>query len=342
MTSCLQPMKSAIVVATHRSGIRWLENLLASFAGYNKYPLLIVINEFRKEDRGAYAPLLERFGNLPITIKTIATNSFEFGGLYVAYRETAFDEFLLLPHSCEIVDPAIFDLVFEKYRGRSVAFGLQTGNWKKFGLGRKRENEHTILRYLNAETSKTLECMGDVQFWQGHIGKYRRTVLDRMDLDEYLPKNIIEAISQSELLFTNRYHALDRGTVVPFPQWVDGEAIEHKFGKKALKVANRYLIKWKSHWNVAMVLDDVKLNELAARPADFPSIVTLTRFPDIFARLRESVERHEYHGEKIVVTSGSARVNLPGWRVIEGVEPFVFGATQTSASGPSVPRGTSC
>ena len=111
-----------------------------------------------------------------------------------------------------------------------------------------------------------------------------------MEMEDYLPRNIIEAISKSELLFTNRYHTLDSTTVVPFPNWVDRAEVEEKFGKKRLKVANRFLIKWKSHWNVAMVLEEVKANELAGLPPHVPGIVTLTRFPDIFAQFRDSVE----------------------------------------------------
>jgi len=54
------------------------------------------------------------------------------------------------------------------------------------------------------------------------------------------------------------------------------------------------------------------------------AIVTLTRFPDIFAAFAESVERHEPGARKIVVTSGGCEIMRPGWEVIPGVEPFVF------------------
>jgi GT2 family glycosyltransferase len=58
------------------------------------------------------------------------------------------------------------------------------------------------------------------------------------------------------------------------------------------------------------------------------AVVTLTRFPDIFDRLRASVDRWEPRWEpgalKIVVTSGGAEVSAPGWTVVKGEEPFVF------------------
>jgi glycosyltransferase involved in cell wall biosynthesis len=54
------------------------------------------------------------------------------------------------------------------------------------------------------------------------------------------------------------------------------------------------------------------------------TIVTLTRFPDIFATFAESVERHEPAARRIVVTSGGITIGRPGWEEVRGIEPFVF------------------
>jgi GT2 family glycosyltransferase len=54
------------------------------------------------------------------------------------------------------------------------------------------------------------------------------------------------------------------------------------------------------------------------------AIVTLTRFPDIFERLRASVDRWEPDALKVVVNSGGARIDAPGWVVVPGIDPFVF------------------
>ena len=54
------------------------------------------------------------------------------------------------------------------------------------------------------------------------------------------------------------------------------------------------------------------------------TIVTLTRFPDIFAKFAESVERHEPAARRIVVTSGGITIGRPGWEEVRGIEPFVF------------------
>lgn len=54
------------------------------------------------------------------------------------------------------------------------------------------------------------------------------------------------------------------------------------------------------------------------------AILTLTRFPDIFASLARSAEQYEPDTFKIAVTSGDAWVGVRGWIAIYGEEPFVF------------------
>ena len=271
-------MTSVVVIPTHRSGVALLDNLLGSFNGYNKYPILIVISDYRKKDGKIFCDIKENFSHLPITWKHIKTNSFELGGLYTAYKETNYDEFLLLSHSCEIVNTEIFDIVFEKWQANSVAFGLQSGNWK-YAQG---ENEKFTRKHLARSTNSELLKLGDITFWQAHIGKYRRTILDQMNLLEYLPTNMVEAISKSELLFTSTYHAMDNSTVVLFPNWKDGNVFEEKCGKKRLKIVNDYIIKWKTHWNTNMVFDDMQ--------SQYTTYVVKrllrSKFPTIYARLK--------------------------------------------------------
>jgi hypothetical protein len=215
--ACRAKMKGVIVIPTHRTGAAFLENLLASFQGYSEYPILIVILDYQQGDHKLFSPITTSFTNLPISLETMETNSFELGGLYTAYTKTDYDEFFLLPHSCEIVNRSLFDIIFNKCAGRSVAFGLQGGNWKD-ALGPGRHNEEFVLSYLDKATNKKLLELGNVKFWQGHVGKYRRAILDKMDLFDFLPNNMIEAISKSELLFTSAYHSLDRTTAVLFQE----------------------------------------------------------------------------------------------------------------------------
>ena len=256
-------MKNVIVIPTHRTGTKFLDNLLVSFKGYNKYPILIVILDYRQSDREVFSSIISRFSKLPLSLETMETNSFELGGLYTAYKKTDYDEFLLLPHSCEIVNHNLFDIVFNEFAGRSAAFGVQAGNWNAF-LGSGSHNEKYIFKYVDRTISNRLAKMGNIEFWHGHVGKYRREILNRMNLQYYLPTNMIEAISKSELLFTSTYHSLDEATVVLFRDWTDRNVFEHKFGKTRLKIINEYIIKWKSHWSPEMVFRDMNI-ELGLR-----------------------------------------------------------------------------
>ena len=270
-------MQSVIVIATHRTGIKFLENLLTSFRGYAKYPILVVVSEYRKRDLETFSSILKRFRELPLSLETMETNSFELGGLYTAYRKTNCDELLLLSHSCEIVNPKLFDVVFHEYAGRSVAFGLQSGNWNDW-LGSTRERERFILKYLDRATNDRLLRLGSVRFWQGHIGKFRREILNKMNLLEYLPANMIEAVSKSELLFTSTYHSLDKSAVELFPDWIDGDVIEEKFGKQRLKIGNDYVIKWKTHWTPEMVFEDMNNKHALYRARKFAKRQASTAF----------------------------------------------------------------
>ena len=261
-------MKNVIVIPTHRTGTKLLENLLASFQGYSEYPILIVISDYGQSDREAFSSIINSFSKLPLSLETIETNSFELGGLYTAYKKTDYDEFFLLPHSCEIVNRDIFDIVFNKNAGRSVAFGLQIGDWNAF-MGHKRQNERFILKHLDRATYDKLVQLGKIRFWQGHIGKFRREILNGMNLLDYLPHNMIEAVSKSELLFTSTYHSLDTTTVVLFPDWTDGKVVEEKFGKKRLKIKNEYIIKWKTHWSPEMVFEDMKSKYVGYRATKY-------------------------------------------------------------------------
>ena len=257
--------QNVIVIVTHRSGSNFLADLLQSFNGYDKYPILIVVSDYKDKDQAIFSEIKNRFPNLPIELETIESNSFSFGGIYTAYHRTSYDEFLLLPHSCEIVNSAIFDIVFETYKSRSVAFALLRGNWSGSFAGFDKHTKKFVLRHIDETMNRKLIDMGESRFWQSAIGKYRRVVLDKMNLLDYLPRNMIEAMTKCELLFTSTYHSLDESTVVLFPDWIDRDLYEDKFGVRRLKIANEYIIKWKSHWSPEMVFDDMKSGYVAHR-----------------------------------------------------------------------------
>lgn len=259
-------MKSAIAIVTHRSGIPFLENLLRSFKSYYKYNIVLVISEFRTGELETFSNIRSKFDELPIEICTTRSNSFEFGGVYSLYEDTDYDEFLLLSHSCEIINTDLFDIVFEENRGRSVAFSIQQAHWGWiYSEYLNRRNQDFVSKHLEQKAHDKLVELGTVSFWHGHLGKYRRAILDKMNLGEYLPRNMIEAVVKSELLFTSNYNDLDPNTVVLFPDWEDGKDIREKFGKKRLRLGNQYIIKWKTHWTIDMVLDDMKSQYVSHR-----------------------------------------------------------------------------
>jgi len=272
-------MTSLIVIPTHRTGVAMLENLLTSFKGFDEYPILIVVCDYKKDDEKVFRSIKEKFFSLPVSWEQIETNSFELGGLYTAYKKTDYEELLLLSHSCEIVNLDIFDLVFKEYGGKSVAFALQAGSWKST----QGENLDLTLKHLDPVTNAKLLELGEVRFWQGHLGKYRRAVLDEMNLLEFLPMNMIEAISRSELLFTSTYQFLDDETIVLFPNWKDGEVFEEKFGRTRLKIANEFLIKWKTHWTTDMVFDEFRAKYPSSRMKKWLA----AKFPGLYSTLAQ-------------------------------------------------------
>jgi hypothetical protein len=64
-------MKSVIVIPTHRTGNKFLDNLRISFHGYSKYPILPVISDYRQSDLEAFSSILDSFSQLPLSLETV-------------------------------------------------------------------------------------------------------------------------------------------------------------------------------------------------------------------------------------------------------------------------------
>lgn len=222
--SAMTPPTQATVIATHVSGTPFLDNLLRSFRGYDRYPIFVVINQYVPGQKAIFEAIVSRFPELPITLLTLEQNAFEFGGLYAAMTQTDVDEFFLLSHSCEIVDLGIFEVMFDTYRGRSVAC---------FPGGK-----------------------GDGIFWNAHIGKYRRPVLEAIDFARFMPRNIYEATVRSEFYFTMLYHHRDPSSVLLHPPGTSDVSFVEKYGRLRMRMAIPELLKWKTHWTIEMLFDD--------------------------------------------------------------------------------------
>jgi len=84
----------AIIICATINRLEWLNNCLASFKGYNKYPIITLMVDEGK-------------GYIPDFLRTISAMNIE--------------EFVLLQDSMEIKDPSVFDICFEDLKGTSVS-----------------------------------------------------------------------------------------------------------------------------------------------------------------------------------------------------------------------------
>lgn len=216
-----------IAVPTHISGIQFLGNFLHSMRTCAEYDICVVVNEYKAEQESAYESTLRDFRHLPIRLIFLEGNHGEYGALYSLMNQTSYEEIFLLSHSCEVVDTKLFDIVFGDHAGRSVALSFS--------------------RRVPATTVS----------WTSFLGKYRRAILNQIDLEYFLPRNFFESC-MAEFFFTDRYHRMDPSTLCLFPQFVDAGKFTLKFGKERMVLENEYLIKWKSHWSIEMVLDQMK------------------------------------------------------------------------------------
>jgi len=113
-------MKQVIVIGSTTRTKDWLQNCLNSFGNYNKYPIIVVVND-----------------------------DFELGKLKWVYENTDIDEFFLLHDTVEIKDTSLFDLAFN-YEG-SFALSKQPVQMGMF-LGKYRRE---ILNKMIIPTTKT-------------------------------------------------------------------------------------------------------------------------------------------------------------------------------------------
>jgi hypothetical protein len=72
-------IENVIVIPTHVSGLKYLENLLQSFQGFDKYPILIVVSGYREKDWKRFSEIKQKFNRLPISIITAQGDYFTLG-----------------------------------------------------------------------------------------------------------------------------------------------------------------------------------------------------------------------------------------------------------------------
>lgn len=129
-------MNQGIIIGTHYGNRQWLDNLLPTLQDV-AVPVVIVINEAYKAPHDWLLALEEKYAVIPNYY-----NLYSPGVLQAAIDHTHFDEFLHLHDSCEVKDPALFDLVFRQYEGASVSLS------------------HNFLMYIGKYRRETLEQVG--------------------------------------------------------------------------------------------------------------------------------------------------------------------------------------
>lgn len=241
---------SVIGVATHRSGVAFLRNFLASMRDYDAYPIVVVINDFKEADRPIFEGVLDEFAHLPIQATTLRENYGEFGVLVAMDRVSRCDNVFLLSHSCEIKDPTLFEIVLKDLPYESSV----------------------ALSYLPYYRTHAYRV------WTSFLGKYRRDVLRDIAFELYAPRSVFE-FHLAEICMTHTYGIADPDVHVLFPDFVEAEVFEEKFGRRVMKIENSYLIKWKSHWNLDQLIQRSE-TQPGAKPSQEGVHEYFDRIPD--------------------------------------------------------------
>ena len=115
-------MNQGIVIGSTTTTRDWLQNCLNSFGKYDRYPILVVIND-----------------------------DFEMGKLKWVYDHTDLDEIFLLHDTVEIKDTSLFDEAFGECAGKSFALSDHPAYMGMF-LGKYRRD---ILKLMDIPLTRT-------------------------------------------------------------------------------------------------------------------------------------------------------------------------------------------
>jgi hypothetical protein len=183
------------------------QQLEGPLKGYSQ-DVIVVINEIEKTtDHATLAWLMDNHKVIPID-----GNRWEVGGLEAMLVFTGYQEWVMIQDTLEILDASIFQVMFDDFPGRSVAYGPG---------------------------------------WMCYLGKYRRevllhfplpTVLNKMDAVYY--EHILPTMYgvMAVAVEGQEPHIL-------FPEWTNknpANYYEEKFGRNNLVIANPYVLKRKS------------------------------------------------------------------------------------------------
>lgn len=205
--------KQGITITTWSGGEEPCQRLLKSIWNV-EYPVLIVVNDAHNLEKTWWEKLYAWSGEMNWHIYQQPVDAYELGAIQATLDNTTWHEFILLQDSIEIKDTEVFRLLFDEFPDQSVAY-----------------NPH----------------------FQMYLGKYRRSVLEKMHLPEVRTK--AEAVRQEEI-FARAYQDADKDTKIFNPNFRDEEfytSWEEMFGRKNLRMEDEYIIKRKGTWSAGQL-----------------------------------------------------------------------------------------
>ena len=199
-------MKQGIFIVTWSGGVEQLSLLLFSLRNYHRYPMYLLLNDAGK------API-SYFGELTNNFHIIASvhDTFECGALKSAMELTDLDEFIILQDTIEVLNPRIFQKMFE-YEGQSVTFG------PKFTLYLAKYRRETLNKVEIPVTLTKIEAIQtESTFAMTYMAAEDREIITLFpEFDDSNPDNFIEKRwGRANLVLKNRYLIKRKGT------WVD-------------------------------------------------------------------------------------------------------------------------
>lgn len=178
--------------------------------GSTSFPKQAVVIGTRPDRKEQLQNCLNSF-TTPYDILIADCDGYEVGKLKWVLKKTDVDEFIFLQDSVEVKDPKFIEMCF--FLPQSVS----------------------ICNYPF--------------FFGCYLGKYKRSVLEKMDLPDI--KNKKEAV-EYEVQIGIDYAKHE----IPFALFDDLHNVDNfveKWGKKVMKIENDYLIKYKSIWSRDMI-----------------------------------------------------------------------------------------
>jgi len=212
-------MKQAIVIQTHYSNVKMLEDLLISLNGV-QYPIKIVANDSDNAPVNHTFNLYNVLDNTHILDSTDVQillafkNGYDPQVIQVIYEQTDYDEFLLLHDTMIIKRLDLFDLFFKTHAGMSVSF---FHNYMNF-IGKFVRN-HLTNFYYPVVCCKWGAVMAELNWGP----QYTRN-------------------SNAITLFPDLYH--------------ESTMFQEIDGKQVMVIENEYFRKYKHNWNLDMVSND--------------------------------------------------------------------------------------